>query len=112
MTVIETENLNRSFKLPQREPGFVSSIKQVFAPRFKTKIAVDGLSLKVASGETLGFIGVNGSGKSTTVKMLTGILYPSGGTVHVLNKHPYQNRSKTATQIGVVSGLTHQNQRR
>lgn len=66
--------------------------------------AVDGLTFSVARGEMVGFVGPNGAGKSTTIKMLTGILTPSGGTLRVAGVEPARDRVRTARRIGVVFG--------
>ncbi|MFD3353831.1 ABC transporter ATP-binding protein [Streptomyces fradiae] len=66
--------------------------------------AVDGLTFRVARGEMVGYIGPNGAGKSTTVKMLTGILTPSGGTLRVAGIDPARERTRLAHRIGVVFG--------
>ncbi|WP_069172970.1 ABC transporter ATP-binding protein [Streptomyces griseus] len=66
--------------------------------------AVDGISLRVPRGEMVGYIGPNGAGKSTTIKMLTGILTPSGGRLRVAGIDPSRERTKLAHRIGVVFG--------
>ncbi|QKW06739.1 ATP-binding cassette domain-containing protein [Streptomyces sp. NA04227] len=66
--------------------------------------AVDSLSFEVARGEMVGYIGPNGAGKSTTIKMLTGILTPSGGTLRVAGIDPSRERTRLARRIGVVFG--------
>jgi ABC-2 type transport system ATP-binding protein len=66
--------------------------------------AVNNLNLKFNKGEILGYLGVNGAGKSTTIKMLTGILVPTQGKISVLGKEPYKNRKEIAKKIGVVFG--------
>nr|WP_218886104.1 ATP-binding cassette domain-containing protein [Kineococcus aurantiacus] len=66
--------------------------------------AVDGLSLRVAPGESVGFLGANGAGKSTTVKLLTGILVPTSGTVRTCGLDPVARRRDLARRIGVVFG--------
>ncbi|MFF3211315.1 ATP-binding cassette domain-containing protein [Streptomyces sp. NPDC002886] len=66
--------------------------------------AVDGISFEVARGEMVGYIGPNGAGKSTTIKMLTGILTPSGGRLRVAGIDPARERMRLAHRIGVVFG--------
>lgn len=66
--------------------------------------AVDGIDFSIAPGERVAFIGPNGAGKSTTLKMLTGILYPSGGSATVAGFTPWEQRQKLAYEIGIVFG--------
>jgi ABC-2 type transport system ATP-binding protein len=70
----------------------------------RTVSAVDGVSLDIATGEMVGYIGPNGAGKSTTLKMLTGVLSPSGGEVSVCGLAPVPQRTRLALSIGVVFG--------
>ncbi|HET9219425.1 MAG TPA: ATP-binding cassette domain-containing protein [Terriglobia bacterium] len=72
--------------------------------RVTTVTAVDGITLDVPGGQSVAFIGPNGAGKSTTIKMLTGILHPSGGTVKVAGFTPWIERRKLAQHIGAVFG--------
>jgi ABC-2 type transport system ATP-binding protein len=65
---------------------------------------VDGISFEIQAGEIVGYIGPNGAGKSTTIKMMTGILQPSGGTITVNGHPPYANRIRQAQVMGVVFG--------
>jgi len=69
-----------------------------------TTTAVEGISFTVAPGETVGYIGANGAGKSTTIKMITGILVPSAGTVRTLGHEPVAQRTSLARRLGVVFG--------
>lgn len=66
--------------------------------------AVDDVTLRIDRGETVGFVGANGAGKSTTIKMMTGILQPTSGTVRVLGRDPVPERRHLAREIGVVFG--------
>ena len=79
MAVIEVEHLRKVYRIPQKDPGLRGAIKALVSPRHLDKVAVDGISFHVDPGEMVGYIGVNGAGKSTTIKLLTGILLPSGG---------------------------------
>ncbi|GAA1128155.1 ATP-binding cassette domain-containing protein [Kribbella jejuensis] len=95
MSVIELSDVTRSFTVRSRT-GFRRTSREVRA--------VDGLSFTVEPGEVVGYIGPNGAGKSTTIKMLTGILVPSGGTIRVAGVDPSRHRLKLAKRIGVVFG--------
>jgi ABC-2 type transport system ATP-binding protein len=104
MPVIETDQLTKIFKIPKKEPGITGAIKGLFIPKFETKTAVDHISFKVDAGEIVGYIGVNGAGKSTTIKMLTGVLLPSSGSARILGRDPHRQRVDNAREIGVVFG--------
>lgn len=80
------------------------AVKGLFNPRHKNVTAVDHISFCIDPGEVVGYIGVNGAGKSTTIKMLTGILQPSDGMVRVLGRDPHRQRVANARDIGVVFG--------
>ncbi|WP_380173095.1 ATP-binding cassette domain-containing protein [Kineococcus sp. DHX-1] len=97
MNALEVQDLVREYVV--REPG-----TSRFRRRRRVVRAVDGLSLQVAPGESVGFIGANGAGKSTTVKLLTGILVPSAGTVRTCGLDPVTHRRDLARRIGVVFG--------
>ncbi|MEC4015151.1 ABC transporter ATP-binding protein [Streptomyces sp. H27-D2] len=97
------------------DPGFIEldGVEKVFEVRRKAGRlrrerhrvrAVDGISFRVRRGEMVGYIGPNGAGKSTTVKMLTGILTPSGGRLRVAGIDPSRDRARLARRIGVVFG--------
>jgi ABC-2 type transport system ATP-binding protein len=108
MNVIEVRHLAKTFKVKLKDKGFKGSIKAMFKPEYKIIKAVDNLSFDVEKGEMLAFIGPNGAGKSTTIKMLTGILYPTKGSIKVLGIDPTKNRKKLAYQIGTVFGQKEQ----
>ena len=84
--------------------GSSGAIKSFFSTEYTTKKAVDGISFEINDGEIVGYIGANGAGKSTTIKMMTGILTPTNGIVSVNGLVPYENREKNAKNIGVVFG--------
>ncbi len=104
MPAIVVDQLSKLYRIPKKDPGLGGAVKALFRPRFSEKVAVDGISFSVEPGEVVGYIGVNGAGKSTTIKMLTGILEPSGGTVRVLGRDPHRERVANARSIGVVFG--------
>lgn len=96
MALIELEDVRRTFTVRARTGRF---------SRVKREVrAVDGLTFAVEAGECVGYIGPNGAGKSTTIKMLTGILVPSGGRLRVAGVDPARERVALARRIGVVFG--------
>ncbi len=104
MPIIQVEHLTKVFQIPRKEPGLAGSIKALFKPVYDQKVAVNRLSFAIERGEVFGYIGVNGAGKSTTIKMLTGILVPSSGQVSVMGRDPHKQRTANARDIGVVFG--------
>jgi ABC-2 type transport system ATP-binding protein len=104
MSAIEVTNLQKTFQTKRKAAGLGASVRSLFKPEYNTIEAVRGLSFEMESGELLGFIGPNGAGKSTTIKILTGILHPSGGDAKVLGYTPWKDRQKLAYHIGTVFG--------
>lgn len=102
--LIEVTNLTREFKLAQGKEGFLGSIQNLFSNKHKIIKAVDNVSFSINLGEFVGYVGENGAGKSTTIKMLTGILNPTSGHVEVAGVVPYEDRVSNAFNIGVVFG--------
>jgi len=102
--MIEAVNLTKVYHIPDKDPGVRGAVKALFRPRHTSKTAVKDVSFAIEPGEIVGYIGVNGAGKSTTIKMLTGILVPTGGQVRVLGRDPHRERVANARDIGVVFG--------
>ncbi|ATL66361.1 ABC transporter ATP-binding protein [Nocardia terpenica] len=97
MTAIEITDLTRQFVSRRREDGRLRRRREVLT-------AVDRMSFSVECGAAVGYIGANGAGKSTTIKMITGILVPSAGTVRTCGLEPVRQRRELAGRIGVVFG--------
>jgi ABC-2 type transport system ATP-binding protein len=104
MPAIEVQNLQKTFSIPDRAPGLGGAVRALFQPKYSKKTAVNDISFSLEPGEVVGYIGVNGAGKSTTIKMLTGILAPSSGSVRILGRDPHRQRVANAKDIGVVFG--------
>lgn len=102
--MITVNNLTKEFKINKKYPGFKGAVKSFFSKEYTVTKAVDDISFTIGKGEIVGYIGANGAGKSTTIKMMTGILTPSSGTVTVNGRIPYENRQNNARDIGVVFG--------
>ncbi|MBP5261226.1 MAG: ATP-binding cassette domain-containing protein [Clostridiales bacterium] len=98
------KNVCKDFKVLNRHEGLAGSIKDLFSRDYKTVSAVKDVTLTVNKGEIIGYLGPNGAGKSTTIKMMTGVLEPSGGEILVNGKVPYKNRTENCENIGVVFG--------
>ncbi|MEK3857416.1 ABC transporter ATP-binding protein [Cytobacillus sp. FSL H8-0458] len=104
MPIIEVEHLMKDFMIAKRETGFLGAVKSLVKREHIKKEAVKDISFSINEGEMVGYIGPNGAGKSTTIKMLTGILVPTSGSVKVNGIIPYENRQENAKNIGVVFG--------
>jgi ABC-2 type transport system ATP-binding protein len=104
MPIIEVERLAKTFRTRERSAGLTSSLRSFVAPHYREREAVKHISFSLEPAEILAFIGPHGAGKSTTIKMLTGILYPSDGKAHVLGLTPWQQRGKLAFCIASVFG--------
>ncbi|MBV8748702.1 MAG: ATP-binding cassette domain-containing protein [Candidatus Eremiobacteraeota bacterium] len=87
-----------------RRPGVAGTLRTLFSRDYADKVAVHGVTMRLDEGELVGYIGPNGAGKSTTIKMLTGILVPTSGSVRVAGLVPYERRKENARNIGVVFG--------
>ncbi len=101
---IRVERLVKEFRTFERREGLRGALRNLFVREYRTVRAVDDISFEIRPGEMVGYIGPNGAGKSTTIKMLTGILVPSGGTVRANSFSPLNERAKYARTIGVVFG--------
>ncbi len=104
MPSIQVDHLYKVYQINRKDPGLAGSVKALFLPKYEDKVAVDDISFSIDDGEMVGYIGVNGAGKSTTIKMLTGILVPTSGSVRVLGRDPHRERMANAQDIGVVFG--------
>lgn len=104
MKIISVKNLSKTFKKPFREEGLKGMIKGLFSRQYEEVRAVDQISFDIEEGEIVGYIGANGAGKSTTIKMMCGILYPTGGSVTVNGMSFENDRQKINKNMGVVFG--------
>jgi ABC-2 type transport system ATP-binding protein len=102
--MIEVNNLSKEFKINKKYEGLGGTFKSFFSREYTIKKAVDKLSFHVKKGEMLGYIGLNGAGKSTTIKMLSGLLVPTSGECKVNGIVPYKERKTYTKNIGVVFG--------
>ena len=104
LPMIEVKELTKVFRKPIRGEGLSGMVKTLFSRKYEEVRAVDGISFTVPDGEIVGYIGANGAGKSTTIKMMCGILTPTSGSVLVDGLEPYRKRRQVAQNIGVVFG--------
>ena len=104
MSAVEVENLSMSYRAPVRKGGLRAALGSLVKREYKTVQALDQVSFTIAPGQVSGFIGPNGAGKTTTMKILSGILHPTGGDVRVLGTIPWQRRSAFLKRIAFVRG--------
>ena len=102
--MIELINLRKEFKKPIRGEGVFGMFKTLFSRKYTVKVAVNNINLTINEGEIVGYIGSNGAGKSTSIKMMCGILTPTSGKVLINGIEPYKKRKLVAKDIGVVFG--------
>ncbi len=102
--IVAVENLCKDFQSFRRREGVWGALQNLFVREYVTVRAVDGVSFSIEPGEMVGYIGANGAGKSTTIKMLTGILVPSSGRLEANGFVPYRDRRRYTKDIGVVFG--------
>lgn len=104
MSFIEVSNLVKNYNVLTPYHGIKNKLKNIGRKNYYVKEAVRGISFSIEKGESIGYIGFNGAGKSTTIKMMTGVLQPTSGTIKVNGIEPYIERKKNAQKIGVVFG--------
>jgi ABC-2 type transport system ATP-binding protein len=106
--VLQVDNLTKAFRTYKKQPGFSGALKGLFRRQYEQTLAVNGVSFKVAPGELVGFLGPNGAGKTTTLKMLAGLLHPTGGTAKVLGHVPWERDDAYRRQFALVLGQKNQ----
>ncbi|ADO54807.1 daunorubicin ABC transporter ATP-binding protein [Paenibacillus jamilae] len=104
MLAIDVQDLRKTFKVQKNREGLKGAFLDLFAREYNEVAAVKDISFRIPQGEICGYIGENGAGKSTTIKMLTGILVPTSGHLKVGGYVPYEDREKFVGNIGVVFG--------
>ena len=102
--IIAASGVSKTFRQAKRLPGLMGSMRSLFSRQYTEVHAVSDISFAINAGEAVGYLGPNGAGKSTMIKMMTGILVPSGGQISVLGREPHSHRMRNAAEIGVVFG--------
>ena len=103
-SIIQAAQLSKTFRVPQREAGLHASIRSLFHPVFNDVEAVKAIDFAIAAGERVALIGPNGAGKTTTLKMLAGLLQPSGGQISVAGFNPARRDTAFLQSISMVLG--------
>jgi ABC-2 type transport system ATP-binding protein len=101
---INVQRLRKEFRVQKSREGLKGALRDLFNREYTTVRAVKDISFTIPKGEICGYIGENGAGKSTTIKMLTGILVPTSGEIEVNGFVPYKDRERFVRRIGVVFG--------
>jgi ABC-2 type transport system ATP-binding protein len=102
--IIQLNSLSKHYKVPVRKAGLKASLRSLFKRENVIVKAVEEISFQIGQGEVVGFLGPNGAGKTTTLKMLSGLLYPTRGSVSVLGFEPSKRQSEFLRQITLVMG--------
>lgn len=105
---IYVSQLRKYYQVHERGAGLAAAFRSLFWRRSRQVKAVDDISFTVTPGEIVGFLGPNGAGKTTTLKMLSGLLHPTGGLVEVLGFTPYRRQVAFLRQITLVMGQRNQ----
>ncbi len=108
MPVIEVSGLTKTFRTYKKQPGFAGAVKGLFRRQYEQIAAVNHVDFSIEAGELVGFLGPNGAGKTTTLKMLAGLLYPSGGSAKVLGYIPWERQDGYRRQFALVLGQKNQ----
>ncbi len=102
--MIQTKNLSKTFKVHKKQAGLLNSMKSLFWREWVEKEALKSATLTIGPGELVGLVGANGAGKTTLVKILSGIVHPSGGEVSVLGYKPWERNNEFRKQISLIMG--------
>src|ERR1700685_2327345 len=106
--MIDVRHLSKTFRVEQKEPGLKGALKGLFTREYRDVHAVQDISFSIKEGELVGFLGPNGAGKTTTLKMLAGLLHPSGGSARVLGFVPWDRQDGYRRQFALLLGQKNQ----
>jgi ABC-2 type transport system ATP-binding protein len=108
MPIIQADNLVKVYRVFQKKPGLGGALRGLVQREYKQVRAVDGVSFTIEPGEMVAFLGPNGAGKTTTLKMLSGLIYPTGGTATVLGFTPWDRADAFRRRFALVMGQKNQ----
>src|SRR5437016_6860992 len=103
-SIVTAERLSKTFQVKVRDPGLRGALRALFRPHYRDVLAVRDVTFGIDPGEIVAFLGPNGAGKTTTLKMLAGLLYPTGGRVEVAGFIPWTGGPACKRRIGIVAG--------
>ena len=106
--IIEVKNLSKSFNISSKKPGFKNTLKHFVNRETKSIKVIKNISFEIKEGEIIGFLGANGAGKTTILKILCGLIYPSEGKVSVSGYTPYKRNNKFLKKITLIMGQKQQ----
>ena len=101
---IQVQHLIKTYQVPEREGGFGAAVRSFFKRKYKEVKAVQQVDFTIEQGEVVGFLGPNGAGKTTTLKMLSGLLHPTGGSANVLGFTPWELKPEYLRSMTLVMG--------
>jgi ABC-2 type transport system ATP-binding protein len=105
---IETINLARSYRTYQKDPGLWGSLSGFWNRKYSDRVALAPANLQIEAGQTIGLVGANGAGKTTLIKILSGLIIPSGGSAKVLGFTPWERDYRYLKQMSVLLGQKNQ----
>lgn len=108
MSIIEIKNLSKSYQVYQKKEGLWAAVRGLAKREYREVNAVDGIDLKVDQGEFVAFLGPNGAGKTTTLKLLSGVISPSGGDAKVMGFTPWERQNEYRRKFALVMGQKNQ----
>lgn len=108
MPAIEVQGLTKTFRTYKKAPGLQGAIRGLFHREYESVHAVKDVGFRIEEGEFVGFLGPNGAGKTTTLKMLSGLLHPTSGTVTVLGSIPWHREDAYRRQFALLLGQKNQ----